>query len=170
MGDPESESTAASVAHTPVTEPATAPAAPADRMPTWLRYGFFALIIIALFAFQSCAAGYSNELVRRETFAKGIDSLSAACVPVMVENNANRMQIFIERIAQQGGLSRVILLDRNLKVVATTDSMASQDVSDIRSAPLKTLVQRRGDRLRATRGIVSAGDTVFGVLVVEWKP
>jgi len=160
MGAPETEKQL---------EPTPSIASP-ERMPAWLRYGLLALIIIALFAFQSCAAGYSNELVRRETFAKGIDSLSAACVPVMVENNPSRMQIFIERIAQQGGLSRVILMDRNLRVVATTDSMAGQDVSDIKSAPLKTLIQRKGDRLRATRGIVSAGDTVFGVLVVEWKP
>jgi hypothetical protein len=139
-------------------------------LPNWLKYGLLALLIILLFGLQSFASNYSQELVRRETFAKGIDSLSAACVPIMLENNPSRMRNFIDRIAQQGGLSLVMLLDRDLKILASTDSQGELIAAEIKSSPLKTYVQRKGDRLRATRAVVSAGDTVVGTLVVEWVP
>jgi hypothetical protein len=138
--------------------------APKEKaQPAWMKPVVIAGVALLLLVLVQWAGSQRTENVRLETFARGTDALSGALAQGLLENNAGKLQTTVQRIATESGYEKVTVTNLSGVVVASTDRIQADIPADF---PLKSKVTVDGNRLRAVRAIVLAGDTRLGGLEI----
>ncbi len=130
-----------------------------------------ALILILLIGLIVWAGNLHAESVRNETFARDLDALAAACVPVMLEQNLEHKKKLAASLADAGRFSEVTLTDGSGHVLASTNrTLERQSIEELQKPPVKAIIKRDQGRVTGFRAIAVGGDNAFAGIKIEYVP
>ncbi|MBL8064618.1 MAG: hypothetical protein JNM34_02045 [Chthonomonadaceae bacterium] len=149
---------------------------PKKTNPTVQLAGLVLAVILA-FALLVWAQGIRISAVRRESFGRGIDGLSAALMIPIVEtsslrnpNRLERLQSIVEDIQRKGNYQVVTVTDATGKVLASTDAgQKNQTLKEMAEAQAPAKEKEANGLIEATTAVTSKSGEKIGAIRVIVK-
>jgi len=138
------------------------------RMPAWQRNTLALVLFAVLLWVVSWMGGRAADRRELEARRTGVDSLAAVLAANFVPGDANRARRTVDALARTGWYTRVILLDAEGGVAASTDRLAEPGAFGAPETwPAQATAKRRAGRWVVQRAVEAPDAARQGLLVVE---